>query len=94
MKKKVFLLLFLVVSSLVNSQQDNENLIKSFDTSAFEINIPNTWKKINPTTQIDILFHYKNRNFELRYISENKYYDEFINDVEQIVKSFKIKEPN
>jgi hypothetical protein len=50
--------------------------------------------KNKPTTQIDILFHYKNRNFELRYISENKYYDEFINDVEQIVKSFKIKEPN
>lgn len=52
MKKKVFLLLFLVVSSLVNSQQDNENLIKSFDTSAFEINIPNTWKKIKPNISL------------------------------------------
>ncbi len=50
--------------------------------------------KNRPTTQIDLLFHYKNRNFELSYISENKYYDEFIKGVENIVKSFKIKEPN
>ena len=50
------------------------------------------WPGKRKFTNIDILFHYKNRNFELRYISENKYYDEFISDVEKIVKSFKIKE--
>jgi hypothetical protein len=51
-----------------------------------------SWTKKMLFTNIDVLFHYKNRNFELSYISENKYYDEFISDVEQIVKSFKIKE--
>ena len=50
------------------------------------------WPGKRKFTNIDILFHYKNRNFELRYISENKYYDEFIKDVEKMVNSFTIKE--
>ena len=53
-----------------------------------------SWSKIMLFTNIDILFHYKNRNFILSYVSENKYYDEFIKDVEGIVNSFTIKEPN
>ena len=53
-----------------------------------------SWSKETLFTNIDVLFHYKNKNFELSYTSENKYYDEFINDVEGIIKSFKIKEPN
>ena len=51
-----------------------------------------SWSKVTLFTNIDVLFHYKNKNFELSYISENKYYDEFIKDVEGIIKSFTIKE--
>lgn len=52
------------------------------------------WSKEKKFTNISILFHYKKRNFELKYTSENKYYDEFIKDVESIVKSFTIIEFN
>lgn len=47
MKKKVFLLLFLVTSNLINSQHNNKNLHEIFDSEAFEISIPDSWKKIN-----------------------------------------------
>lgn len=51
-----------------------------------------SWSKTMLFSNISILFHYKERNFMLHYTSENKYYDEFISYVEEIVKSFKIKE--
>jgi hypothetical protein len=51
-----------------------------------------SWSKKMLFTKIDVLFNYKNRNFILNYTSENKYYDEFIKEVEQIINSFKIKE--
>jgi len=47
-----------------------------------------------PVTTINILYHYKNRNFRLSYTSENKYYEEFIKDVEGIISSFTIKDTN
>jgi hypothetical protein len=43
MKKKVFLLLFLAVTSVLNSQQNNKRLYEIFDSNAFEISIPDTW---------------------------------------------------
>lgn len=49
MKKKVFLLLFLAVTSLVYSQHNNNNLHETFDSEAFEIRVPDTWKVINPS---------------------------------------------
>jgi hypothetical protein len=53
-----------------------------------------SWSKTMLFTNVDILFHYQDRNFVLSYISENMYYDEFIKDVEGIVKSFTIKKTN
>lgn len=51
-----------------------------------------SWPKKMLFTNVDVLFNYKGRNFILSYISENNYYDEFIKDVEQMMRSFKIKE--
>lgn len=48
MKKKVFLLLFLVTSNLINSQHNNKNLHEIFDSEAFEISIPDSWKEVEP----------------------------------------------
>lgn len=56
------------------------------------IKFANSWVNLL-FTEINILFHYKNRNFILSYRSENKYYEEFIKDVEGIISSFTIKEP-
>lgn len=51
-----------------------------------------SWSKKMLFTNVNVLFNYKGRNFILSYISENNYYDEFIKDVEQMMRSFKIKE--
>ena len=48
MKKKVFLLLFLVTSNFLNSQDNNKKLHEIFDTQAFEISIPDSWKEVEP----------------------------------------------
>ncbi|WP_347173427.1 hypothetical protein [Polaribacter uvawellassae] len=48
MKKKVFLVLFLGATSLVYSQQNNNNLHEIFDSEAFEIMVPDTWKEVEP----------------------------------------------
>ncbi|NVK52239.1 MAG: hypothetical protein HWD85_04835 [Flavobacteriaceae bacterium] len=53
-----------------------------------------SWHKKKLFTNVDVLYHYNNRNFILRYNSENKYYDEFIKDVASIINSFTIKETN
>ena len=89
MKKKVFLLLFLAASNLVNSQQNNKNLVKSFDTSAFEINIPNTWKKVNPTYPYYWLneYRYKDSTFNSYFnIGQYKIVNSKKNKLNKIVK--------
>ena len=62
--------------------------------SYYLIKYGTSWSKTMLFTNIDVLFHYQNRNFILSYTSENKYYDEFIKEVEGIVNSFTIKELN
>lgn len=48
MKKKVFLLLFLAVTSLISSQDNNNKLHEVFDSEAFEISIPDSWREVEP----------------------------------------------
>ena len=51
-----------------------------------------TWNGIN-YTHSDFIFKYKNQQFRIDYSSFSKYYDEYIKDVAQMIKSFKIREP-
>ena len=79
MKKKVFLLLFLAVTNLLNSQHNNENLKEVFDSEAFEIIVPETWKEISST--------YPNY-----WVKEFRYKDSTLNSYFNIGQ-YKIKKP-
>ena len=48
MKKILFLLLLLGLSNALTSQQYDYNLNEIFDSGAFAINVPDTWKEIEP----------------------------------------------
>lgn len=49
MKQKVLLLLFWGVVNIVNSQHNNKSLKVTFDSEAFEIKAPYSWKEIEST---------------------------------------------
>ena len=48
MKKILFLFLLLGLSNALTSQQYDYNLNEIFDSGAFAINVPDTWKEIEP----------------------------------------------
>lgn len=69
MKKKLIFMLLIAVTSVFSSQHNNQNLHEIFDSDAFEISIPDTWKELEPA----YAFHWV-KQFSLKDTLSNGYF--------------------